>query len=344
MAKVPHAELATANQIIDRIKQNLEGKGEPLNWSSGWSALMPSTDPMSQSKSTYSGLNWLALSLMQQMYTYDSPYYVTKTWLQKNGGCIPYEIWAEHATTISWWNFPDEDKGEDFIPYCKKYKVINMSLISEWGEWKEEWVGLNKPKKKMVFHAIKGKTMPKKYIVEKLELKDHKPIDEAQAIADKYFGYNNAPELMPLLGKSTSPAYSDKRNQIYMPEMGQYNEPSRYYKTLFHEMAHSTGAKDKLNRQELQDFVSTGNRHAYSKEELTAEMTAGMLCTTAGIDTEENIENSAAYLKSWLGHLEDNPEMLVQAMKQAKKAHHFILNGKVQSYDKKKKEEKAKAK
>ncbi|MFC2946815.1 zincin-like metallopeptidase domain-containing protein [Virgibacillus sediminis] len=71
-----------------------------------------------------------------------------------------------------------------------------------------------------------------------------------------------------------------------------------YYSTLFHEMVHSTGHKDRLHRKEVMQ-ANTHKSRDYSKEELVAELGASMLCGICGIDNE-TIDNSASYIDSWL--------------------------------------------
>ena len=63
---------------------------------------------------------------------------------------------------------------------------------------------------------------------------------------------------------------------------------------------------------------------SYSKEELVAEMGAAFLCGRAGI-VERTIDNSAAYVRSWLQRLKDDARLVVLAAAQAQKAADFIL-------------------
>jgi len=53
-------------------------------------------------------------------------------------------------------------------------------------------------------------------------------------------------------------------------------------------------------------------------------MGAAFLCGQAGI-VERTIDNSAAYVASWLARLKDDPKLVVQAAAQAQKAADFIL-------------------
>jgi antirestriction protein ArdC len=52
-------------------------------------------------------------------------------------------------------------------------------------------------------------------------------------------------------------------------------------------------------------------------------MTAAMLCGIAGIE-QRILENSAAYLKTWLARFKSDSRLLVSAASQAQKAADFI--------------------
>ncbi len=92
---------------------------------------------------------------------------------------------------------------------------------------------------------------------------------------------------------------------------------------MFHELIHSTGHASRLNRPTLTESQGFGS-NPYCKEELIAEMGAAFLCGEAGIG-ENTLENSAAYLKGWLGQLQNDSKLIVQAAAQAQKAADFIL-------------------
>ena len=62
----------------------------------------------------------------------------------------------------------------------------------------------------------------------------------------------------------------------------------------------------------------------YAREELVAEMGSAFLCGESGI-VERTIENSAAYVASWLQRLKNDAKLVVQASAQAQKAADFIL-------------------
>ena len=92
---------------------------------------------------------------------------------------------------------------------------------------------------------------------------------------------------------------------------------------MFHELAHSTGHKGRLARKSLMDASYFGS-HSYSHEELVAEMTSVFVCARAGISSTLN--NSAAYLKHWLGQIKEDPRILITSAQAAQKASDWVMN------------------
>ena len=58
----------------------------------------------------------------------------------------------------------------------------------------------------------------------------------------------------------------------------------------------------------------------YSKEELVAETGAAFLCAIAGIATKHTEQNTAAYIQNWIGKLEQDNRLIVQAAASAQRA------------------------
>lgn len=109
--------------------------------------------------------------------------------------------------------------------------------------------------------------------------------------------------------------YSISKDEIVTPLMEQFKNHESFYSNLFHEVAHSTGASSRLNRLKGAAFGSA----EYAREELVAEMTAALCATRYGM--EKNIkDDSAAYLKSWLKSLGENPEFIKTVLMDVKRA------------------------
>ncbi|NCB02200.1 MAG: DUF1738 domain-containing protein [Spirochaetia bacterium] len=118
------------------------------------------------------------------------------------------------------------------------------------------------------------------------------------------------------LGKA---AFSIYRNVISMPTPQQFNNMDAYYSTLFHELIHSTGIKLKrFDSSFKEEYLSN-----YSREELTAELGAALLCHLCGIDV--TIENSAAYIAHWKTFIESDERAIINAASKAEEAVKLIL-------------------
>ena len=95
-----------------------------------------------------------------------------------------------------------------------------------------------------------------------------------------------------------------------------------YYNTMFHELVHSTGHRNRLNREGVTNVVQFGSER-YSKEELVAEIGAAMLCGIAEIENK-TIDNSVSYIQSWLRALKNDSTLIVTASQQAQKASDYV--------------------
>ena len=127
---------------------------------------------------------------------------------------------------------------------------------------------------------------------------------------------------LPAFEQSDKAWYSASSDVVGMPARGLFYSSEEYYATQFHELAHSTGHAKRLHRENFDNPAFFGSE-SYSKEELIAEMTAAMLCGIAGIE-QKTLENSAAYLKTWIARLKSDSRLLVSAASQAQKAADFI--------------------
>lgn len=144
------------------------------------------------------------------------------------------------------------------------------------------------------------------------------PIEEAERIASNY---KDAP---PVKHDDKGRAYySPSDDYINLPDTTQFDSEAEYYSTLFHEMVHSTGHDKRLSRFKGQKNAAFGSQD-YSKEELVAEIGAAMLCGTCRIENR-TIDNSAAYIASWLKKLKDDRTLIVSAAAKAQKAADYIL-------------------
>ena len=109
--------------------------------------------------------------------------------------------------------------------------------------------------------------------------------------------------------------YSICKNEIVVPEKGQFKDGESFYSNLYHEMGHSTGAENQLDRLKPTTFGSA----EYAREELVAELTAALTAQRYGMSKHLK-DDTAAYLKAWLDSLKESPQFIKTVLLDVKKA------------------------
>lgn len=189
------------------------------------------------------------------------------------------------------------------------------------GEDKQQFTGCRYLK---VWHytdmnGVDAEALEEKYAIEENDdTIDFNPIGVCEKIVEDM---PNPPEINHGGNRAF---YRPSTDSVGMPNPEQFKSEGEYYTTLFHELAHSTMHVTRLDRKQSREGLETG-KHEYSYEELVAELTACMLGNDTGIMTEELMNNSASYMKSWIKPLQDNPEWIMKASTQAGKAYKYII-------------------
>lgn len=265
--------------VTDRITEALEKGTVP--WHKPWAGGDAGGPCNLVSKKHYRGVNPFLLA----MRGYGSPYWMTYKQAQAKGGNVRK---GEKGTPVIFWKWLekiDEKTGKKKrIPLLRYYTVFNV----------EQTDGVEFPKP------------------EEIVVKEFKPIESAEKIADSYPG---APTVEH---KQQRAFYRQDTDAVNMPKRETFETPEEYYSVLFHEFTHSTGHASRLDRETLVDMAAFGSTN-YSKEELVAEMGAAMLCGVAGIENR-TVDNSAAYIQGWIDKLRGDSKLLVRAAAQAQKA------------------------
>lgn len=140
-------------------------------------------------------------------------------------------------------------------------------------------------------------------------------VRSCESIAD---GWRDCPEVM--VNSVSDRGYMPELDVITMPHRWQYDDQSRYYKTLFHEMIHATGHAKRLNRFSLVDYE---NNRPF--EEMVAEIGAAFLCNITGIVNEGLLQNTTAYIQHWIRGMENDEKYIFRAASMAQKAVDYIL-------------------
>ncbi len=112
--------------------------------------------------------------------------------------------------------------------------------------------------------------------------------------------------------------YSPSGDYIQVPPQPAFRDQINYYRTVFHELSHHSGAAHRLNR----DLSGRFGSKPYAREELCAEISAAFICAALGIVPTVR---HADYVGSWLEVLREDNRAIFRAASQASKAADFIL-------------------
>lgn len=163
------------------------------------------------------------------------------------------------------------------------------------------------------------------------EYQDEEPAEETDPYGDFFEPIEALEAIADRMPARPTVRHADQGRAYYLPATDtvclplreQFENPTRYYSTLVHELAHATGHASRLNRSSVVNSDGFG-KEAYSKEELIAEMAACMVLVTAG--TTPDYEQSASYIAGWKKALKDDGRLLVGAAQNAQKAADWILD------------------
>jgi len=235
------------------------------------------------SKKAYTGINPFLLNGAG----YACPYWVTYKQAKQLKGNVKK---GEHGQMIIFFKmspYKDKETGEDKnLPILRYYNVFNLEQT--------EGIDWQKPE----------------------SARDHNPIKTCENIIK---GFADKPRI----ASGPQACYSPSQDRIEIPSPELFINDAEYYSTLFHELSHSTGHINRLNRETLTDSGAYFGSHQYSKEELVAEFSAAMLCGVAGIE-QATIDNSAAYIESWSHRLRKDHKLIIQAATKAQRSADYI--------------------
>lgn len=123
--------------------------------------------------------------------------------------------------------------------------------------------------------------------------------------------------------ENVTPKYSLATDDITIPSKTNFISETEFYKTIFHELVHSTGIKTRCNRKGIFDL---NDKDEYAAEELVAEIGAAYLSALCNLPSYiSTIPNTAAYCQGWYNKLKSQPSLLLKAANAAEKAIKFIL-------------------
>lgn len=281
-----------------------------LDWIKGWDAPAIGSPENAVTGRKYSGVNRFTLALtsmannysdsrwatMRQIQDHEHKYHKDESWHLKAGSKgVRIEYWYPYDFTrkenISWQECSARIAAgrdqKEFGVFPKYFTVFNAAQIE----------GI-KPQQQI----IKNENVKVDSLIDVLSTNMNVPIH--------YDGGRNA-------------FYRPGTDDIHLPDPHMFYSSAEFNGTALHELAHATGHPDRLDRMITNHF---GDNH-YAFEELIAEMTSCFMAINLNdidISSFNHFENNEAYLQSWLEAINNKPETLIQAIKEADRATRYM--------------------
>ncbi|KAA8386067.1 DUF1738 domain-containing protein [Acetobacter sp. DmW_136] len=275
-----HERVDLYQDVTNRIVEQLENGVAP--WVQPWSntASGPSLPLNVTTGRRYSGINVLLLWGTVQMRGFTSQRWLTFNQARKVGGNVRK---GEKGTTVFYADrfVPGgQDAGEDAraIPFLKRFTVFN---IDQCENLPEEMAGSVAP-------------LPERVIVPHAEALLQATGADIRIGGDKAF-------------------YAPDPDYIHLPPQNAYYEQINWYRTAFHETAHWSGHKNRLDR----DLSGRFGSHKYMAEEIVAELTAAFVLAELNITPTVR---HADYIGSWIAMLKDEKRAVFAAARLASQA------------------------
>lgn len=275
-------------EVTDRIVAALEAGTAP--WRMPWNTR--SGRPQNLEGRAYRGINVLLTGLAALENGYSSPFWLTFKQAKERGGTVKK---GEKGTLVVFWTtftVADKETGKPkTVPLLRHYSVFNLEQTDD----------VKLPKRVVEWQAA-GVTF------------EHEKVESAEAVVATYLA--GGPQLRHGGGRAF---YNVLADVITVPAREAFPKVDEYYSTMFHEIGHSTGHPDRLNRK----FGAEFGCDDYGREELVAEMTSAFLQAETGI--ESAMDNSAAYLAGWVTSIKEDPKAVVVAAGAAQRAVDLVL-------------------
>jgi antirestriction protein ArdC/DNA polymerase III epsilon subunit-like protein len=296
-------------QLLDDIFADIENGVLP--WEAKWKAMLGSLPFNPLTKKQYNGINLFILA-----YAQDRGGFSSNRWLGKKQGADMGGVLKDGAkpTDILLYQpggpvFKKDADGKDTteIAYFKKSSSSFLQVYNV-----DQFDNLILP-----------------------EIPELVPVPMSEAEAEILKLYKDHPPIeFVQMSPGSVPHYNWENDKITLPERGQYGEDQAgFIKTLLHELSHSSGHKDRLDRSDLFEKILietsvSGDKAGPNRatEELMAEIAAAMIGAKLGLDLDT--KHTAAYVQSWLRALRNDREMIFKAAGGASQILEYILEGK----------------
>lgn len=292
------------NKLREKIAEQFVAslKEDKLPWHAMWFNMRPENAITGK---RYRGINSFWLSFSAEAMGYKDHRWCTFKQAQDKGWHVKK---GEHATPVEYWRLFDKAQKR----YIEQYEA-NM-IISADPDREKDIVLTSRTY--LVFNGDQIEGIPE------LTVPCSVDIDFVRAQRDI---------LLQNMGLAfheggSEAFYSPGRDSITMPPDTFFVDSYGYMSTFLHECGHATGHESRLDR----DLTGRFGTPEYAKEELRAEIASAFTSQALGFGREAEdlsgaMNNHKAYIQSWIKAIEDQPNELFAAIKDAEKISDYLL-------------------
>ena len=317
---------SAADKALERFTELMIEKIQTLqgDWKKPWFTPGATQPPQNLSGRHYNGGNSLMLMLQAEKMGYDIPVWGTfdritnLNYIKDKNGNV-FQARDKHGNKLP---MVTVNKGEKSFPvFLTTFTVVNPETKERipYDDYrnlsKEDQAKYKVYPKLQVFNVFNVAaqtnlelTRPEMYeklkaqaagqVQQQGDLKSHPAID---LMIDENLFFCPINQV-----KGDKAYYSPANDHIVVPKREQFVDGEAFATNTLHECAHATGADSRLARH------LGGNPFGspeYAREELIAELSAAVISSQYGMSKHIK-SDSAQYLKSWLGSLQQGPEYL----------------------------------
>lgn len=279
-------------------------KEKGLQWKKGWSGSAPMN---AVTKSQYHGINRFCLSMIALDRGYNDPRWATMVQIMDRRGLYhPKEKWhlqaGAKAVYVEYW-YPYDTQ----LHRALRWEVFRKLPVEERSSSRYILRASYTP----VFHAsqIDG-------------ISDWEPESRPEQKLDSLI--NTLSQNMGVMiahDGGDRAFYRPSEDMIHLPKPEAFQNEYELNATALHELSHATGHSSRLARA----CSTTFGTPKYAYEELIAEISSCFMSITLHVEqAPEHIQNHKAYVQSWIQIIQDQPETLIRAVKEAQRAANYM--------------------
>ena len=296
--------MALPNKLRERLAQQFIAslKEGQLPWKACWQKNRPQNGITGKS---YRGANAFLLSLIGDLEGYSDSRWCTfrqaseKGWhIQKGAKGVPVEYWAYY-----------DSFQKKLLPWSEAKSLLEDSLYAE------RYLQL-RSRTYTVFNAHQIEGIPE------LPIAPSTNIDTIRKQRDTLLKNMD----LKYREEGSRAYYSPSKDMVTLPPESSFFDVYSYTCTFLHECGHATGHPTRLNRDLSGEFGSD----SYAKEELRAEIASAFTAQAIGLQLTDHqlqthMDLHKAYIQSWSEDLENAPEELFRAIKDAEKISDYLI-------------------